>query len=296
MVEVACTLIMSAPLEPKAAVLRTIQQYTYTSTESAQERKRAGVGATTLEEVVLSGFNATLPQASVPPTVPARERLTQEPSPIGSTPTCAGAAAMLTSLCCNIRQGITQMARMRCCVWCAGAQRSDTAPLAVFVTNSGGIGLVQRLPKWLIGPLCNLQDMLVCSHRSGGRVQPPVFPPRASAHEHRSTWCSYSYREPFAEKSQWQQRLTAPSDDLYNGGAIRGFTGQSFAIDAELLRAWMMYADEHGKQMKRSSNGNGSADLLNVPWRAIRTLSYLNVFGLMYVPAVRSLEQELLKL
>lgn len=258
--------------------------------------KCTGVGAATVEEVLLSGFNATLPHGSAPPPVPTRERQTQDSGPAGSTPTCAGASAMLTSLCCNIRQGITQMACMRCCVWCAGAQPSDAAPLAVFVTNSGGIGLVQRLPKWLTGPLCNLQDMLVGSQRSGGRVQPPVFPPRASAHEHRSSWCSYSYKEPFSEKSQWQQRLASPTDDLYNGGAMRGFTAQSIAIDAELLRAWMIYAEEHGKHAQRSINGNGSADLLNVPLRAIRALSYLHVFGLMYVPAVRSLEQELLKL
>lgn len=250
----------------------------------------AGLGAAGMDDSVISGFNAALPQQSAPPTDP------RSPGASLQAPTCAGASAMLTGLCCNLRQGITQMAHMRSCVWCAGMQSSEDGPMAVFVTNAGGIGLVQQLPEWLTGPLCTLQDMLAGAHRSS-REQGPVWPPRASAHHHRSTWCSYTYKEPFCNERQWQLLMTALTDELYTGGPVTGFSAQSMAVDAELLKMWVLHAEENGMHIRRSSNENsGKSSLSQVPWRAIRALNYLRVFGLMYVPHVRSLEQELVKL
>lgn len=242
-----------------------------------------------MEEGVITGFNAALPWQPAP----------SEPTPSGAvlhTPNCSAASVMLSSLCCNVRQGITQMARMRCCVWCAGTPSSQAAPMAVFVTNAGGVGLIQQLPKWLTGPLCNLQDTLARGVRSGGVDRGPVWPPRASAHQHRSTWCSYTYKEPFCDKTQWQERMAEATDELYNGGPVKGFSAQSMAVDAELLKSWMLHAEESGMHVRRSSNGNGSGELSKVPWKAIRALNYLAVFGLMYVPHIRSLEQELVRL
>jgi hypothetical protein len=240
---------------------------------------------------MITGFNAVLPQQLALPTDPPA-------SPVASqqAPSTSAASAMLTSLCCNIRQGITQMAHMRCCILCAGAPPSQVDSMAVFVTNAGGIGLVQRLPKWLTAPLCNLQEMLASGNSgySGEGEQGPVWPPRASAHHHKSAWCSYSYKEPYCDKSQWQARITSATDELYNGGPVKGFTAQCMAIDAELLKSWMLHAEENGMHIRKASNRGG--DMSKIPWRAIKMLSHLRIFGLLYVAHVRSLEKELVKM
>ena len=90
--------------------------------------------------------------------------------------------------------------------------------------------------------------------------------------------------------------MAEATDELYNGGPVKGFSAQSMAVDAELIKSWMLHAEESGMHVRRSSNGNGSGELSKVPWKAVRALNYLTVFGLMYVPHIRSLEQELVSL
>ena len=175
-----------------------------------------------MEEGVITGFSAALPWQPAP----------SEPTPSGAvlhTPNCSAASMMLSSLCCNVRQGITQMARMRCCVWCAGTPSSQAAPMAVFVTNAGGVGLIQQLPKWLTGPLCNLQDTLARGSAQGGWTGAPCGPHEPAPTSTGPRGARTRTRSPSVTRRSFKRGWRRPLTSCTTAGLSRGF----------LRRAWL---------------------------------------------------------